>query len=864
MAVTAGAQSRAVVDFVQQGEYPDDATNTLSSDLQTSALASAREQLATAKEDTENAIKDISRKVAPDVDGWIRRAKELQADIEKSRNVAREIVQSAEKTRKAQETRTDAANQSQLLRTETRFHSKLYETLQGIQGLRNILSEAKEATANGHTSMAFDLIKKLEDASQSASAVSGTSALDLVRQRTTDLRKALLDQIRLLMGRMINVNTNEHTILVKHSVATSSGHEISSTVVVKLAASLQLLASEVNTIKLNLEAGIISPIFTKGVLSGKTTCVQIDEDADPSLRIRQDKPSNLLQDLTRVASFINKHVSPPANRLLADAVGPSIAAHLHSRSLPAAIPTSLEDVPNLKEILEQVTTFADALDSLQWCGGSDLRHWAENISKHWSAKKREQSIDAVRRLLSERLKERKQAEHVETQVLSTQDAIVQNNQTDDWDEEWGDEAEEGHQAAHKFNRQQEEETGGDEDWGAWDADEAKTPHANGSAVTSKPQHDELAQGEQEEEEGDDWGWSDQQQNEHSSPKNPSASLSETNAKPSTNGQSRAAATKTSQQEITLRESYIVTGLPDSLHDYLSALINNAQQLQQEPYASSPISPAAPALTSIPAISLAAFRSLAPSYYELLPTGGMLLYNDSARLASLFRTLSGSLESTNDPLTPRFNLVILAEALGKFAGRCYSKSMDEQRTIVTDFIDNAQGFMSCTTSPYKEECDNAISMTVAHIRSTAVQWQEILSPSALYQSLGSLLSTVINKMIRDIEDLSDIGSNESSQLRHYCEHISSLADLFKQDDGKEMVGLYVRPWFKFQYLAEVLESNLNDIKFSWKEGGLDAEFDVDELVELMKALFAEGDRRREAVREIEMVARGRERDVGYDI
>ena len=66
----------------------------------------------------------------------------------------------------------------------------------------------------------------------------------------------------------------------------------------------------------------------------------------------------------------------------------------------------------------------------------------------------------------------------------------------------------------------------------------------------------------------------------------------------------------------------------------------------------------------------------------------------------------------------------------------------------------------------------------------------------------------------------------------------------------MTGVYVPNWFKFQYLAEILESSLADIKWMWTEGELKLEFEAREVVDLIEALFAESDYRRRAIREIQ--------------
>ena len=65
----------------------------------------------------------------------------------------------------------------------------------------------------------------------------------------------------------------------------------------------------------------------------------------------------------------------------------------------------------------------------------------------------------------------------------------------------------------------------------------------------------------------------------------------------------------------------------------------------------------------------------------------------------------------------------------------------------------------------------------------------------------------------------------------------------------MTAVYVYNWLRFQYLANILESSLVDIKYLWTEGELSLEFTVDEVVDLIKALFADSHHRRSAISEI---------------
>lgn len=275
------------------------------------------------------------------------------------------------------------------------------------------------------------------------------------------------------------------------------------------------------------------------------------------------------------------------------------------------------------------------------------------------------------------------------------------------------------------------------------------------------------------------------------------------------------------------------------------------------YINSPIAPAAGGLLSLPGLILSMYRASAPLYYSMNPSGSMFLYNDSLWLAENLRYFTG----TESKRTSQINVSaaeIEISALESFAKRTYGKEMESQRTILGDLLDGAQGFTNCTEPPFTQECDIAVSSTVDRLKVVHKQWKDVLSHSALLQSLGSLLSTVINKVIADVEDMSDISEPESQRLTAFCNRVAALEELFTpqklSNDAPEnqnvpLTAVYTPNWLKFQYLVNILESSLVDIKYLWVEGELRLEFGTEELVDLIEALFADSEHRRKAIAEI---------------
>ena len=260
-----------------------------------------------------------------------------------------------------------------------------------------------------------------------------------------------------------------------------------------------------------------------------------------------------------------------------------------------------------------------------------------------------------------------------------------------------------------------------------------------------------------------------------------------------------------------------------------------------------------------------FRASAPKFYAQDINGNMFLYNDSLYLAEQLRAFTkhhnSRLESQN--IKRKLELEPDIAALELFGKRAYGREMESQRTILSDLLDGAQGFANCTEHPFAQQCDLAINSTVDRLRDIHKQWQPVLSRSAVLQSIGSLLATITNKIIIDIEDMSDISEPESQQLASFCDRIAALDDLFlpelapdanPDDQVIPLTAGYTSTWLKFRYLSNILESSLVDIKYLWTEGELSLEFSADEVADLIEALFADSEHRRRAITEIKRGAR----------
>ena len=288
------------------------------------------------------------------------------------------------------------------------------------------------------------------------------------------------------------------------------------------------------------------------------------------------------------------------------------------------------------------------------------------------------------------------------------------------------------------------------------------------------------------------------------------------------------------------------------------MLSDAEQISHPSFPIPAISAAAQALSSIPTLLLALFRATARSYYSTSSAVDMLIYNDSQDLVSRLGTLLANLAPGN-PLAKRLSRSLESDikVLQSFSRLAYGREMDSQRTILSDLLSATSGFASCTSPLNAREYKSTISDVVSRVREIDRLWNGVLSNSARLQSLGALLSHVIRKMVTDILELASepqgISEEESKQLKAFLDQVGLLADLFEKtgpdEETRTHVHVYTPSWLRFKYLGEIMEASLADIKFMWTESELSLEFEADEVVELIEALFAESEYRREAIREI---------------
>ncbi|KDQ61547.1 hypothetical protein JAAARDRAFT_190291 [Jaapia argillacea MUCL 33604] len=314
--------------------------------------------------------------------------------------------------------------------------------------------------------------------------------------------------------------------------------------------------------------------------------------------------------------------------------------------------------------------------------------------------------------------------------------------------------------------------------------------------------------------------------------------------PSTNGQSKSAMGKTTlpPPPPVVKETYLVSNRVRDILNMVNDVLHEGKELTASKIfpltTSSSLPPGTLLLQSAPAV-LDLFRALHPVTFstelDQSLSRAMRFSNDCIYLSAEIGKLAkreGALFAVHE------KLVHCQECLRVLGDSWFEDIIDNQRENVDTILMQAEGFVDTAEQDQFDVCENAVSDVLRNIRQVAQQWKPVLPKTKYYVAVGSMVDAALSKMLEDILALPDIPAEESHKLAELCRIFNALEGLFVQDgDQSSLIVVYVPSWLKFSYLSELLEASIADISYLFEEGAL-VDFEVDELVKLVKALFAD--------------------------
>ncbi|KAI6708496.1 hypothetical protein JHW43_008968 [Diplocarpon mali] len=821
---------KVLVDFSTDGTFPEE-EDVAAARVDSSTVSAAM-----------NEVRKISRESAPDVDLWIKHAKSIQDDIERSRRLASSIVLQAEADEKRQAGLAEKEDYVNFLGQELSFNDQLFSALGALQGANDSLNMAEKLASDRRI---IDALHMLEDAWNRLGDVpleKTTRAMRLLDSRSFELRKQIHDQFSAMWQALIHIDLDGNPTDINQAIIGLRAYKELDQAAKKLWEDLDEVILKPRT---NLQVGSIPSIHvTENSLSLGT------EVADQTIK-------SLFVDLEAIIHFLIVNLPPELIQPLADQMMPQLSARILEVWLDTAVPASLGDMVDYQKALAQVGDFASKLQNLGWPGAHSFNDWVTNAPKIWVNKRREMALDWTRNQLSLGIGTPQMAERVEKQMVARNEgnniAATGTAVSQDWDDAWSDDEEHASEDGH--NSPKEISNGSSRHRKSLEEERRNTevlsPTVNPS--TSESIDDSV----------DAWGWGDEDDATDTEPVEESSVARGSLSEQVSNQQQVTPLTR----EMTLSEKYWTSSLSRAVYTIVEQVYVDGAHLTQPENAHIPVSPAASGLFGLPTLILALYRAISPYYYSLEPAGNMYLYNDAMWLSERFQKFLLEWHSRDDISRRAYGMVKIepeTKILVSFGKRAYSNELNSQRTIINDLLGGAQNFFQ-QDSPRGGELEESIKVVVSHIRTTAALWEKILPYSAWASATGSLVNTVASKLINDVFDLSDIGVDEAERTATILSRVESLDDLFLPkhdttksksrlpnsgtDDAVPLTSQFADQWMKMKFLSEVLQSNLKDVRYLWFDSDLSLYFSVDEVVDLVHLSFEKNAAVKQLLREI---------------
>ena len=333
---------------------------------------------------------------------------------------------------------------------------------------------------------------------------------------------------------------------------------------------LGLLDTKINELHQSFDKIILTPRLTS---SPDHTTAAILADADEikvTGRMSDSSIRDLFQDIDSIIDYLSTRLPPSIAVPLSGILMPSLTFQLITKWLVPSVPSSLDDMQEFQETLAQVLKLAEVLESVEWHGKADLLDWVDQAPRVWLTKRRETSLDKVRTLLAKGLGDVKMVERVETETVSAGDEMFHGNGGgDDWNAEWSD-GEDSKKRIATSTRQDEED-----DASAWGLDDNPDDNEMPSKDADVPKStDEGAS-------ADAWGWGDD--NEQEEPVR--SDRVDVNKQVLTSNGHVPNAAKQPKREVSLKEVYSITALPEEVLEVITQVVADAETLAQSKYVS---------------------------------------------------------------------------------------------------------------------------------------------------------------------------------------------------------------------------------------------------------------------------------------
>ncbi|RFU77176.1 hypothetical protein TARUN_5084 [Trichoderma arundinaceum] len=882
--------SNAILTFALETGFPED-INALPS-VSEADLNPTITALDKAKVDIEAEIHTINEETKDDISSWVKNAKILQEDIIRSKTIANDIIRESEAPDVTGEAIQDAEEKAEFLNREVQYSQQMHSVLRRIQHVNQLLVEVEQASRERRVLDSLRLLEKSWTALDDVGVSKTTRVMKLLDLRAFELKSDIHQVFNHVWQTLVQVDTDSGKVAIYN---TRQDEKMSLDDAVIGLKAYKEVDERMEQLWHNLDAAVVSPRM--GATRSSIPGIKVEGDVLELAGSADSSAESLLSDLQQILVFIAQKLPTDLLRPLADIMMGDIILKLTRQWLNPAVPSGLQDLDKFQALVSKIKDFCQTLEHSGFTGLDQIQDWASKAPTIWLEKCRETSLDSVRVNLTSGIGQSKRVEKVERQMVSIAEgkelaragagAVADTN---DWGEGWGDawdddKAGDANAPAPQANNQKQTPSGDDDDaadaWG-WDDGEDANKGEDKKEEEKQPgerQSDEAANGDDgadawgwgdnddadgdvdqtteaekpteapdEDDGADAWGWGD----DGDAPEPEAPAVPAPAAAARKRRQSKA---KEETRELVFKETYSISSMPEPVLELIFSILEDGAALTRDESKYSLLASTAPGLFSLPTFVLALFRAISPHYYSSDAGGNMFLYNDAMYLAEKLSDFSLTWKQRED-LTPRARSMLRIDndvrTLKSFANRSYSNEMSLQKTILQDLLGGSQSLAQ------QDDKESSIEAGTARIRSVAATWDPILQRSVWSQAVGSLADSLAARLISDVLDMASIGQDEAFSIAQLIASATELDDLFIPSklagtapvpDEVPTTAQYAPNWLRLKYLGEVLQSNLNEVKFLWCDSELSLYFTVEEVIDLIHASFEDNARTRETIKEI---------------
>lgn len=440
-----------------------------------------------------------------------------------------------------------------MIETEIVFNKAVTGTLQEVQRLCQQLEAGRAALGNGQITAAIEQLESTRGAIEKDPLFTNTYVMAILSEEVARLRHEIVEALRERWNDQLKIDRQKG----EFQVSKAEGPDSLDNTIASFSR-LGILASTIDTFQKYLVSAIMNPILLPSA-DGTTHGVAVEEsgiyiDSKPS----KASVSATLDRVVKVLGCLRQSLPPPISDPLSKSFIPGVSSKMISAWLSSAIPTDLDGLGDFEKTLDHVLQFTRTIESWGWSGQEELVSWVNQAPRLWLTRRRIDSLDSVRKVLAASQGTTKQVERIETEKVSQADeALLENATTDDWDAGWDDEKK--GDTTQASDAQPEHD---DEDVSAWGLDEEEEPTPDAAASTEEDDVD------------DSWGWNDEEDGDQKGDgDHPQSAV----AKKPTNGEGTAS---DSPREVTLKEIYTVTDIPDSILKIVQQQIVDSKNISQ--------------------------------------------------------------------------------------------------------------------------------------------------------------------------------------------------------------------------------------------------------------------------------------------